>query len=343
MVAPFTNDHSILTTPSFLRTTLHHMAASKTDHLRLGLFVLAGTIVLVAGLYLLGAKRGLFRNTITVTAHFGQVSGLRPGNNVRYAGIDVGTVRSIRIVSDTAVLVTMEVRARDVGHIRTNAIASLGNDGLMGSKLVNLGPGDGPAGPIQDGTILRSSVPLDTDLMMRTLDRTNTNLAAITDDLRQLSGRLNAPGGLGQLLGDTILARQVRTALDDLGHSAAHLRSATGDVENVMADVQGGHGVMGLLVGDPDAEQQVRGWLASIGPLIDTLAQAAAQVDRFAEGLGTPGGLGHTLTRDTAVAGDVRRTLQQLERSSVLLEEDLRALQRNWFFRRYFREKEKGN
>ena len=99
------------------------MTASKTDHLRLGLFVLAGTIVLVAGLYLLGAKRGLFRNTITVTAHFGQVSGLRPGNNVRYAGIDVGTVSSIRIVSDTAVLVTMAIRARDAGHIRTNAIA----------------------------------------------------------------------------------------------------------------------------------------------------------------------------------------------------------------------------
>ncbi|MDX9750365.1 MAG: MlaD family protein [Flavobacteriales bacterium] len=318
------------------------MATKKTDHLRLGLFVLAGTLVLVAGLYLLGAKRGLFRSTIAVSAHFGQVSGLRAGNNVRYAGIDVGTVRSIRIVSDTAVLVTMDVRARDAGHIRNTAIASLGNDGLMGSKLVNLAPADGDGAPIVDGDHLRSSVPLDTELMLRTLDRTNTNMAAITDDLRTLSGRLNAPGGVAHLLGDTLLARQVRMALDDLGHSAAQLRSATGDVQDVMADVQAGRGAIGVLVGDPDAEQQVRGWLTSIGPLIDTLAQAAAQVDRFAEGLNAPGGLGHTLTRDTAVAGDVRRTLQQLERSSGLLEEDLRALQRNWFFRRYFREKEKG-
>ena len=94
-------------------------------------------------------------------------------------------------------------------------------------------------------------------------------------------------------------------------------------------------------MGDPDAEQQVRGWLATLGPLIDSLSHAAAQVDRFAQGLNTPGGLGHALSRYIAVAGDVRRTLQQLKRSSVLLEEDLRALQRNWFFRRYFREKEK--
>lgn len=318
------------------------MAAKKTDHLRLGLFVLAGTVVLVLGLYLLGAKRSLFRSTVTVSAHFGQVSGLRPGNNVRYAGINVGTVRSIRIVSDTAVLVTMDIREQDAGHIRSNAIASLGNDGLMGSKLVNLGPGDGDGSPVQDGTHLRSSVPLDTDLMMRTLDRTNANMAAITDDLRQLSGRLNAPGGLTHLLGDTALAGQVRLALGDLGHSAAQLRSATTNVEGVLADVSAGKGVIGLLVGDPTAERQVRDWLTTMQHLADSLTQAAAQVDRFAEGLNTPGGLGHALSRDTAVAGDVRRTLQQLERSSYLLEEDLKALQRNWFFRRYFREKERG-
>lgn len=317
------------------------MSTSKLDRLRLGIFVLAGTAVLLIGLYLLGAKRNLFRNTVTITAQFGQAGGLRPGNNVRYAGIDVGTVRNVRIVSDTAVQVTMDIRARDAAHIRSSAIASLGSDGLMGSKLVNIGPGEGEGSPIEDGTELRSSVPLDTDLMMRTLDRTNHNLAAITDDLRQLSGRLNAPGGVGQLLGDSLLAEQVRFALNDLGRSAAYLRSATGQVDGVLANVQAGKGALGLLVGDPATEQQVRNWLVTMQQLADSLGQAAVQVDRFAEGLNTPGGLAYALGRDTALAEDVRRTLQQLDRSSLLLEEDLKALQRNWFFRRYFKEKKK--
>jgi len=266
---------------------------------------------------------------------------LRTGNNVRYAGINVGTVRSIRIVSDTAVLVTMDIRQKEAGHIRSNAIASLGNDGLMGSKLVNLGPGDGEGIPITDGVQLRSSVPLDTDLMMRTLDRTNANMAAITDDLRELSGRLNASGGFVRMLGDSVLAAQVRLALEDLGGSARQLRSATAQVDGVLTDVSAGKGLIGMLVGDPAAEQQVRDWLGTMQHLSDSLARAAAQVDRFAEGLNTPGGLGHALSRDTAMAGEVRRTLQQLERSSALLEEDLKALQRNWFFRRYFKEKER--
>jgi phospholipid/cholesterol/gamma-HCH transport system substrate-binding protein len=235
----------------------------------------------------------------------------------------------------------MDIRQKEAGHIRSNAIASLGNDGLMGSKLVNLGPGDGEGIPITDGVQLRSSVPLDTDLMMRTLDRTNANMAAITDDLRELSGRLNDSGGFVRMLGDSVLAAQVRLALEDLGGSARQLRSATAQVDDVLTDVSAGKGLIGMLVGDPAAEQQVRDWLGTMQHLSDSLARAAAQVDRFAEGLNTPGGLGHALSRDTAMAGEVRRTLQQLERSSALLEEDLKALQRNWFFRRYFKEKER--
>ena len=50
-------------------------------------------------------------------------------------------------------------------------------------------------------------------LMMRTLDRTNLNMAMITDDLRELSDRINRPQGLVYLLSDTVLAAQVRGSI----------------------------------------------------------------------------------------------------------------------------------
>jgi phospholipid/cholesterol/gamma-HCH transport system substrate-binding protein len=317
------------------------MAARTADHIRLGLFVLVGSLLLVVGLYLLGSKRDLFQRTVRVEVRFQQVSGLRPGNNVRYAGITVGTVKDIRIESDTSVLVTLAIRTADAGHIREDAVASLGSDGLMGNRLVNISAGDGHAGPIADGSVLRSSMPLDTDLMMRTLDRTNVNMAEITDDLRQLSDRINRPGSLVMLLGDTVLAAQVRASLTDLQGSVQHVRSVAANVDAVMGDVRDGRGAMGVLVSDPAAEAQVRQWLLTMQQLADSLAHATAQIDQFAVAMNTSGSLGHTIARDTAVAGDVRRTVQQLERSSGVLEENLRALQRNWLFRRYFREKEK--
>lgn len=317
------------------------MATNKSELVRLGLFVLAGTALLVLGLYLLGSKRSMFSSTVSISTTFEQIGGLRPGNNVRYAGITVGTVSEVAILNDTAVLVTMAVRTKDAGHILDNAIASLGTDGLMGNRLVNIGPGDGTGRPIVEGVRLRSSVPLDTDRMMRTLDRTNMNMAEITDDLRELSDRINRPGSLVSLLSDTTLALQVRGSLSELEHAAEHMRSASAGVDALMADVRGGQGALGILVGDPAAEEQVREWLSTMQRLADSLAHASHELDRFAEGLNDPRGTTYALTRDTAVAGDVRRTLQQLQRSSITLEEDLRALQRNWFFRKYFKEQEK--
>ena len=317
------------------------MAADKGGSVKLGLFVLAGTALLVIGLYLLGSKRSLFSSSITINTSFEQVGGLRRGNNVRYAGINVGTVSAISIVNDTTVLVTMAVRTDDAGHILDNAIASLGTDGLMGNKLVNIGPGEGAGNPIAEGVRLRSSLPLDTDQMMRTLDRTNMNMLAITEDLRALSDRLNRPGNLVSLLADTTLARQVRGSLSELELAAGHVRSASADVDALLTDVRDGRGALGILVGDPAAEQQVRTWLGTMQRLADSLAHASNEVDRFARGLNEPAGTAYALTRDTVVADDLRKTVDQLQRSSATLEEDLKALQRNWFFRKYFKERDR--
>lgn len=317
------------------------MASKPSDHIKLGLFVLAGSMLLIVGLYMLGSKRNLFRSTVEIGTHFHNAGGLRPGNNVRYAGINVGTVEGVRILNDTSVLVTMAIREQDAGYIRDNAVASLGSDGLMGNKLVNIAPGEGTGSAIVDGSMLGSSIPLDTDQMMRTLDRTNVNMAAITDDLKLLSERLTKPGGMVHMLSDSVLAMDMRRSIIDLQRSVDHVRSATANVDAMLADVKAGKGALGMLVSDPATEQQVRDGLTTMLRMADTLAHASAQVDRFAESLNTPGGMAYTLAHDTAAANDVRRTMANLEKSSATLEENLRALQRNFLFRKYFREKER--
>src|SRR5436190_5651134 len=167
------------------------MAEEKGNNIKLGIFVLAGTAILVLGLYLLGTKRDLFSRTLDVTAHFREVNGLRTGNNVRYAGIDVGTVEEITIVNDTDVVVDMMIQVHAATHIRTTALASIASDGLMGNKLVNIEPGEGTGEPLSDGAVLGNAPGLDTDAMLRTLNTSNDNLVAITSDLRELTGKLN--------------------------------------------------------------------------------------------------------------------------------------------------------
>lgn len=318
------------------------MANDSTNTLKLGIFVLVGTAVLVLALYLLGAKRDLFSRTLDVSAEFKQVNGLRIGNNVRYAGIDVGTVLDITIMSDTLVMVEMMIRRNDAAHIRTDALAEIASDGLMGNKLVNIIPGAGSGEPLSDGAVLATATGVDTDAMLRTLGTSNENLMAITSDLRDLAGRLNSEKGLLTFLTDTALVMDVRAVVLDVRGAAANANEITKRTNAVVRDLQGGKGALGALVSDPAAEEQVRGMLANLKHVSDSLMLVTRELGRFAGGLTSEGGLGHTLTRDTAVVADVKRTIANLDTSAATLSEDLRALQRNWFFRKYFKEKERG-
>ncbi|MBL0044397.1 MAG: hypothetical protein IPP33_08380 [Flavobacteriales bacterium] len=69
-----------------------------------------------------------------------------------------------------------------------------------------------------------------------------------------------------------------------------------------MQELQAGKGAFGLLLSDPTSEQQVRDILGTLSSVSDTLQIVSGHISRFSQGLETPGGLGHTLTRDTSVA-----------------------------------------
>ena len=71
------------------------MAQETSKNIRVGLFVLIGTGLLIFALYLIGSKQNLFSSTFKLEAHFTNVNGLMPGNNVRFTGIDIVTIESV--------------------------------------------------------------------------------------------------------------------------------------------------------------------------------------------------------------------------------------------------------
>lgn len=322
------------------------MAQERSSNIKLGAFVLAGTAVLVLGLYMLGSKRDLFSRTIQVLARFNEVNGLRTGNNVRYAGIDVGTVEGIAIINDTVVEVELNIRLDDAGHIRRNAIARIASDGLMGNKLVSIEPAEGTGASVPflaDGDTLASAPVLDTDAMLRSLGRSNDNVVAITTDLRALTQKLNNDRGLLRVLGDSMLAADITLTMHEVRNAATNARELTERVNDVVRGLQQGKGALGALATDTSVDRQVRSLVTVLEHVSDSLVGVADRLGRFSAGLDRAGGLGHAITRDTALVTDVKRVIANLDTSASTLTEDLRALQRNWFFRRYFKEKKKDD
>jgi len=64
-----------------------------------GIFVLVGVVLLVAGIITLGGQQNRFARTVTVSATFSDVGGLKAVNNVRCSGVKIGTVKIINFVN----------------------------------------------------------------------------------------------------------------------------------------------------------------------------------------------------------------------------------------------------
>ena len=81
------------------------MKKDSHNKIKLGIFISLGITVFILGIYFIGERQQLFRKTFHVSGIFKNVSGLQTGCNVLFAGINVGTVENISIISDTSVIV----------------------------------------------------------------------------------------------------------------------------------------------------------------------------------------------------------------------------------------------
>jgi phospholipid/cholesterol/gamma-HCH transport system substrate-binding protein len=127
------------------------MYASWTTKLIVGLFALAG-IVALAILSLRLGKIELFNNKgYVIYANFDNISGLKVGDQVEIAGVQVGKVISISLKDYRA---RVGMRINDGVHIDTDAIASIKTSGIIGDKYVSVSLGGGDH-DLADGGVIR--------------------------------------------------------------------------------------------------------------------------------------------------------------------------------------------
>jgi phospholipid/cholesterol/gamma-HCH transport system substrate-binding protein len=119
-----------------------------TRNLKLGIFTMGGLLFIVFMLYMIGSSRNMFSSNFEISARFRSVNGLMAGNNVRLSGIDVGTIRRIDFINDTSVQVVMVIEKKVRPFIKKNSLASVGTDGLIGSKLININSVSAQALPV---------------------------------------------------------------------------------------------------------------------------------------------------------------------------------------------------
>lgn len=186
------------------------MKTESINKIKLGAFVFIGIGVLICGIYFIGETKKLFSSTFRISAMFKNVNGLQVGNNVRFAGINVGAVDAIEIITDTTVRVDMIVDAATQKFIKKDATATIGSDGLMGSKIMNISPGTMANQEIENNDMIAAAVPINMDEMLFKLKTATDNAALIMDNLATITGNIRAGNGtIGKLFMDTAFAENL--------------------------------------------------------------------------------------------------------------------------------------
>ena len=318
------------------------MEKSTNQKIKLGLFVILGLVLFIGIVYFIGSKQNMFGKTSVVTANFNDVNGLQIGNNVRFSGINVGTVRGIDMINDTVIEVNMVVQTDILTHIKTDAIAVIGSDGLVGNKVININPGKGSTISVQPGGRLNTFSQVKTDDMMETLSVTNKNAAALTDDLVKITHQIRTgKGTFGVLLNDTLFAKELSQTINYIKLTTKGTSESVQKLNQLIASLQNKNNVIGVL-NDTLVASQLKRTVANVQQSSDQLEVLLTNLNQTITNVKEGDGVLNYLSNNPKLVKQIDSTMTNLNAASEKLNEDLEALKHNFLFRGYFKKQEKA-
>lgn len=282
---------------------------------RLGMFIAVGLAIFMIAIFFIGRQQNLFNPVFKVTTNFQNVSGLLVGNNIRYSGINVGTVDNITIINDSTVQVDLLIRRNVQQFIKADSQAGIGSEGIIGDRVLIITQGSSHAPTVEDGQHILSKEPIETDAVMASLQTSAANAEIITLQLSQIMMDINrGEGALGRLIQDPAIADNITQTIENFK------RSSEGLDETIEVTKQ------------------------NVFEFMENLQLTAAKTEIASQELGEimtkinsgEGTLG-ALINDTTLSANLNQTIINLMQGTHGLDENMQALKQNFFFRRYYR------
>lgn len=312
-----------------------------TRNIKLGVFILSGTLFFLVLLYFIGSKRSIFYSTIKIKAHFFNAEGLMRGNSVRLSGINIGTVESVSIINDSTVLVEMIIQKSVKEHIKKNSVASIGTDGLMGNKIVNIAAVNEFARTINEGDELKTYKGINPNDMIKTLSITNDNIKNITTDLKEIVSKMNQESSLLSLLSDKNTKNNIQSIILNLNESSKHAKEFTLQLNVLSENINQGKGTLGLLANNNKVEKNVFETIATLQQSTKNINTSIKEINEVTNQIKSGNGTIGKLIYDTLMLKKITNIIINTENASKSLDENMEALQHTFFLRKQFKKKSK--
>ena len=302
------------------------MANSKNKILRLGILVAAGLFLFIITIYFLGSRQNMFSSTVTVKSYFNNVKGLVEGNKVRYSGITVGTVSNIEIVSDSTILVEMLVDKDVQEFIRKDSKVKIANDGLMGSKIVEIQPGNSSSGSVIDNDILNSANTIDMDEILQEASGVVEDGRLVAKNLMEISEKINnGDGDLAKLLNENTISTKLNKTGDELLAFTENLRDISGKINNSEGD-------LGRFINDTTYSHQISQLLVNLDSITLKTEQFSDELLTLGKQMNSGNGTIQRLVYDSAIANNVDTTIVKINHGIDNVVKAADAIENSWIF-----------
>ncbi|MDD5568044.1 MAG: MlaD family protein [Candidatus Omnitrophica bacterium] len=189
------------------------MIFGKTKlEMKVGIFVFVGLVILVFFVLSIGGVK-TWASGYKVNFIFSFVNGVKTGAPVRFAGVDSGVVKSIKIFHAPK---SLAAKVRVTCWVNKNVSIPLDSKvwvntlGLLGEKYIEIMPGNDYSKFLAEGEDLAGEDPLPMNDIMKTAKN-------ITDNLNTGIQRIiNKEGTVGKLLYDDKIYNELEATITDI-------------------------------------------------------------------------------------------------------------------------------
>ncbi|MBP2614917.1 MlaD family protein [Chryseobacterium jejuense] len=279
------------------------MSNESSNNWKLGIFVTIGVLLFIITIYFIGVNRNLFGSNFVLRSEFKNVSGLKQGSTIRLSGINIGTVSKIDFVSDSLVLVKLLLEKDVQKYIKTDAVASIASDGLMGDKILIISPGNTSTTIVKDNDMIASYKTIEIDDIFSSVKKSADNTKAITDQLVEFSAKMNNKNSLlTKIMTSKDFAARIDRTIENLQISSQELAKFTPILNNK-------NGTVAKIFTD-------KKWSDNIENSISNLQNSSREISIFTTKLNDKNNVLSQLSSNDTLAISIEKTLRNLEKSS---------------------------
>ena len=156
-----------------------------------GAFVLGGLLLFAVGLFMIGDRQMAFAKKFTIYTEFKKITGLQPGAIVRVSGAKAGAITQIVPPNGPSGKFRVELEITEELHplVRTDSLATIETEGLVGGSYLGVGTGSEQAPAAPPKSTIPSKEPFEiSDLMQQmgdTIAKVNKTIDEMKDDVQR--------------------------------------------------------------------------------------------------------------------------------------------------------------